>query len=988
MDNWTKPVPTVGRKHKRKSLERAVTTHVNEDREGKSDRDVNKTGTRNGKARWSSTQPELAGASRNDITDARYLHRKSLRHKPTHHLSYDEALHVLREFLRYASYHTVEDLQAFTNQPIPSAHWVRSEVVTIPEEYLTTAAQTVITELGPKGVKRVGGEKWWQWRGPEGDLKSEWVEMRSDYNERKASGAHCKRVMLYVHGGAYFFGGMETHRYQMQRHARKLKARVFARILVTLRDRGIPLPAGAILISPWVDLTHSFPSIVKDNPGDYIPPYGFMQKPSAAWPPPNADDMLAIEQGAQDQIAKSKGLSSATSDDARKSHDTHVHGYTVRQKSLSEEQKEAHLPYPGHQDEVPPSEEPKAPVKPSDNLRVIVGDKELEITDQIQMYTTNQLISHPLVSPVLQPSLGGLPPLLILTGGGEMLRDEQIYLAHKAANPKKYPPNDVYLNEYDPNREILNKYAPTFVQLQVWDGLCHVTPTLSFTRPAKYMFRSIAQFGAWALARAQRSEIDILDDDDVSVISTSGTDTDDPTTNGSEQKGTTDTMPSSVGRAGDPLPSFQHHMIRQRVDTKGHIYPLDPPESLEALQQPPEKVGAINPDVVKKWIAAKKAWDHKFAKQKIKVQSERIKDLAAGIEGFDGETPPPSALAGRRSALPTTGKRRHRRSPLVMMWNAWSTKHDEKTVEREIRAGQADQTTNVGITSGAAPAVVAATTSRRRSKSLQKRDGLSVSSAGRSRSVSRRRAVSDTGQASISGESSIPTTIAQNEGPGGIVAAAPAGATDTTPLQPPAADSHVSSSYVLAGIDTSDSTSFVTDDNTSTRALRNERGVVPPLIRGSSLRTEYRPPSATGSQGPTVTVTSDMGESMSIVSDGFAPSMDLDRGPDPNASTVAIIGAPGVIGQKAKRQSGLFNEVHSIYRQESNNTAHSGSLADGLDPDPSKMSPSVRSIDGASGIVTPIGDEGKGIEPSSNESRPAMPERDEFTTAPELPLSQ
>ncbi|KAJ9200356.1 hypothetical protein DTO166G4_3357 [Paecilomyces variotii] len=956
-----------------------------------------------------------------------YLHRKSLRHKPTHHLSYDEALHVLREFLRYASYHTVEDLQAFTNQSIPSPHWVRSEVVTIPEEYLATAAKTVIDELGPKGVKRVGGEKWWQWRLPGQDLKAEWIEVRGDYNENKASGAHCKRVMLYVHGGAYFFGGMETHRYQMQRHARKLKARVFARygpgtqfmirsiyrlspqfpfpcalhdclaaylyllsihdpteiilagdsagggmvvsMLVTIRDRGIPLPAG-----------------VKDNPGDYIPPYGFMQKPSAAWPPPNADDMLAIEQGAHDQIAKSKGLEPATSNDNRESHEAHVHGYTVRQTNLSEEQKAAHFAYPGHQDEVPPSEEPQAPVKPADNLRVIVDDKELEIKDQIQMYTTNQLISHPLVSPVLQPSLGGLPPLLILTGGGEMLRDEQIYLAHKAADPKKYPPNDVYLNEYDPNREILNKYAPTFVQLQVWDGLCHVAPTLSFTRPAKYMFRSIAQFGAWALARAQRTEIDILDDDDVSVISTSGTDTDDHNTDHSERKGT-NTMPSSVGRAGDPLPPFHHHMIRQRVDTKAHIYPLDPPESLEALQQPPEKVGAINPDVVKKWIAAKKEWDHKFAKEKLKVQSARIKELAAGIERFDGETPPPSALAGRRSALLGTSKRRHRRSPLVMMWNAWSTKHDERTLRREIRAGQADQTANIGITGGDAPTVLAATTSRRRSKSLQKRDAASLSSAGRSRSVSRRRAVSDTGQASISGESSIPTTITQNGADGGIVAATSAGATDTTSLQPPVSDSHISASYILTDVDAGDSRSVITDDNTSTKTLRNARGVAP-LIRGSSLRAEYRPPSAAGSQGPTLTVTSDMGESMSIVSDGFAPSLDGDRGPDPNASTIAIIGAPGVIGQKAKRQSGLSHEVHSIYRQESDNTGQSGPLTDGLEPDHSRMSASVRSINCASGVVSPIGDEGKGIEQSSNETRPAMPERDEFTTAPEIPLSQ
>lgn len=152
-----------------------------------------------------------------------------MRDKPTHHISYDEGLHVIREFLYFASHYSVEDIQGFTNNRVPSPLWIRTEDATIPGEYLTAAAKVVIDQLGPKGVMLVGGEKWWQWRGPMEDLKAEWVEMRSDYNERKAAGAHCKRVMLYVHGGAYFFGSMETHRYQVQRHARKLKARVFAR---------------------------------------------------------------------------------------------------------------------------------------------------------------------------------------------------------------------------------------------------------------------------------------------------------------------------------------------------------------------------------------------------------------------------------------------------------------------------------------------------------------------------------------------------------------------------------------------------------------------------------------------------------------------------------------------------------------------------------------------------------------------------------------
>ena len=174
--------------------------------------------------------------------------------------------------------------------------------------------------------------------------------MKADYNARKSSDdPKCKRVMLYVHGGAYYFGSVDEHRYQLQRHARKLKARVLApeyrlapqfpfpcglhdciatylhlltiqdpttiilagdsagggmvmSLLVTLRDRGIPLPAGAILISPWVDLTHSFPSVASECPLDYIPPNGFHHKPSKAWPPLNAEEYARLKEQAAKQI--------------------------------------------------------------------------------------------------------------------------------------------------------------------------------------------------------------------------------------------------------------------------------------------------------------------------------------------------------------------------------------------------------------------------------------------------------------------------------------------------------------------------------------------------------------------------------------------------------------------------------------------------------------------------------------------------------------
>ncbi|KAI4248251.1 MAG: hypothetical protein LQ352_005969 [Teloschistes flavicans] len=325
------------------------------------------------------------------------------------------------------------------------------------------------------------------------------------------------------------------------------------------------------------------------------------------------------------------------------------------------------------------------------DLSIMLDENLVTIKDQIQMYTTNQLISHPLVSPALQPSLGGLPPLLILTGGGEVLRDEQIYVAHKAANPAKYPPGEAYMNDHPEAESILSKWKPTDVQIQVWDDLCHVAPTLSFTRPAKFMYRSIAQFGAWALAKAQQTDIDIMDDDNVSIIS-SGSNTDsDSSSEVKKPKQQESVMKNGVargqavptekvGKAGDPLPAFKNHMIRQGVDRHGNIYPLGSPPSLPALQLSPNEIGVIKPGPVRNWMEAKKGWDSKFAKEKRKVQRKRVEEMAKGFKGFgDDEVPPPSALAGRRG-LGMEKEAKIKRSWGMSMWSLWGSSHDQKTV--------------------------------------------------------------------------------------------------------------------------------------------------------------------------------------------------------------------------------------------------------------------------------------------------------------------
>lgn len=685
-----------------------------------------------------------------------YLNRSPLRQKPTAHISYHEGIELIRRFLHYASLHPVDELQAFTAQWVPVPHWVHNYRVEIPADQLQRSAQCINAQLGPKGIEAVGGQTWWQWRRDDTKFEAEWIEMKKDRAAREKSDMpQGQRIMLYVHGGAYFFGSVDEHRYQMQRHARKLQARVLApryrlapqfpfpcglqdclaaylyllaeghdsntiilagdsagggmvlSMLVTLRDQGVPMPAGAILISPWVDLTHSFPSLSGDSKMDYIPPHGFVHKPSISWPPPNADDLMQLESPTPNEYQKPEAspkasLSANGKEDraAEKEAKTErVRGYSVNTEKPDLEA----ILNKAQASDAWVSADGKYGVGPKGVLSIQLDDKtRIEIKDQIQLYAANHLLTHPLVSPALQPSLGGLPPLLIQTGGGELLRDEQIYLAHKAAQPDAYlppPSNNQTAEEIEAQA---TKYKPTNVQLQVWDDLCHVAPTLSFTRPAKHMYRSIAQFGAWALARAQKTAIDILDDDDISIVSTdSDSSSDDAKQSRKKNRSGEDVKPhmgtdgvidigqveARVGKAGEPLPPFERHMIRQRIDRHGCIYPLAKKEELAALNLARSEVGVPKPGPVGKWMKASQQWNGKFAKQKIKIQQQRMKEMQAGFERFEGETPPPTALAGRR-IKGMKKEKAAKKSWGMALWSIWGSKHDEATIDREQKADQ------------------------------------------------------------------------------------------------------------------------------------------------------------------------------------------------------------------------------------------------------------------------------------------------------------
>ncbi|KAF9886999.1 hypothetical protein FE257_010615 [Aspergillus nanangensis] len=869
-----------------------------------------------------------------------YLNRKSHHHKPSTYITYDEGIQIFREFLAYAAKHSVEDLQAFTNQKVPSPHWVRTQMVTIPTQYLGSAAKAIIAELGPNGVDKVGGKEWWQWRGPAEDLKGEWIEMRKDYNERKQTiGQHPseRRIMLYIHGGAYYFGSMETHRYQMQRHARKLKAQyrlapqfpfpcalqdclaaylfllkehkpneiIFAgdsagggmalSLLVIIRDQGLPLPAGAVLISPWVDLTHSFPSIVADNPGDYLPSCGFRHKPSSAWPPPNSDELVSMKKSLGKKAAK-------VIDVDRLAPPPHGHdqasarGYSIHGSIAS--------------DTADARKHPLERSEPND-------------------------ISVPIDGQTVEPSLGGLPPLQVLVGGGEMLRDEQIYVAHKAADPTAYPPSDKYLDEYDPKREILHKHPGTYVQLQVWDGLCHVAPTLSFTPPAKYMYRSIAQFGAWALACAQESEIDIVDDNEVSPISSGDSECPDTAPNGTTHKEGSVPEPSSVGIAGDPLPAFKNRMIRQRIGKGGKVFPFDPPSSCPVLQIPPSQIGEFNPILVKKWLAGKEEWDTKYAHKKHSVQKRRIKELAISFqEDFPEELPPACSLAARKSAPGVLPYHTARKNYPMTLWSNWASKHDERTIDRENQMEKEGRSRRTSVEAGRAGASI------KDPETGDKIDSFPVhaphETMDNEKLAGQRPAAIDVATANQNGASLAGTELTGNslEHP------------DLARAKLTFEDKPLSPLIVLPPYDTKK----FTEDNASTQSLFHAPGVLPtsdPYL--SQMR--QRPSSHGGSATIRSGMTSDVADDASTLGD---KSLTVTTTGVDAASTRAVLNAKGVVG--------LFNDADSARRSVDALSASHDST------DLEIPSPGLRTEEGVS---------------THSIARPGLPDRDNFITAHE-----
>ncbi|KAI7906502.1 Alpha/Beta hydrolase protein [Cokeromyces recurvatus] len=417
-------------------------------------------------------------------------------------LSTDITIAVIRDFLNRSNKITVEDIQKISSSkklPIPSS--IKRRKFVVPNEYRKRAGDLIAKLLTKKDEERIG----WNWQKDRENappIKGEWLQQKGNpLDPSKES------TILYLHGGAYYLGCYGMYRQFLCRIIKYAKCRTCAvdyrlapqhpfpaaledalatylfmidppkdndihpidpkkiiisgdsagggltfALLIAIRDSGLPAPAGGMTLSPWLDLTHSLPSIISNIMTDYLPPTGFKHAPSPALDyaqlPAREEDLEILKQA--------KAEAKATID----------LNNNLKEPLLNNESF-------GHRTSIGPFGE-CVPV-PSIN-----GDDIY----RIQFYAANEALKVPLVSPIFDRShLRGLPRILVQCGSAERLRDESIYASLQATDTS--PIADEKTAAYG---------KPTHVALEIYTDQPHVFQLLFSNKSVSRSIKNLAAF--------------------------------------------------------------------------------------------------------------------------------------------------------------------------------------------------------------------------------------------------------------------------------------------------------------------------------------------------------------------------------------------------------------------------------------------------------------------------------------------------------------
>ncbi|KAJ2963708.1 hypothetical protein NQZ79_g1283 [Umbelopsis isabellina] len=396
------------------------------------------------------------------------------------------AVNIIKDLIGKMRNYTVEDIQKINQRPTPLPAGSKSLPFTIPNDYRTQAAEAIAPLL-----ERWKSEIGWDWQSDECEpITGEWIIEESKLGEQSSPDIDAP-VVLYCPGGAYHVCSIQTHRFVTTRVAKHGQCRVFAinyrlapqhpfpaavvdalaaylyltnppkdanfkpvdaaqlvmagdsagggLVLATalaIRDLYLPAPLALVVVSPWIDLTHSFPSIFHAMDTDYLPKAGFDYMPSPAL------DFSKLPQH-REVFPDAIDIASENPTDVASECEPEIE---VKEEKLNDE--------------------------------TIVEKRQVK---RVQLYAPNEALMVPYVSPVFDPrKLQGLPQMLIESGGAERLHDEAVYAAYSAA-------------QHHPAEAALDTQA-TKVTFNVYEGQPHVFQMFPDLIASKKSFSTIGAF--------------------------------------------------------------------------------------------------------------------------------------------------------------------------------------------------------------------------------------------------------------------------------------------------------------------------------------------------------------------------------------------------------------------------------------------------------------------------------------------------------------
>ncbi|GBB94214.1 hypothetical protein RclHR1_23100002 [Rhizophagus clarus] len=287
-------------------------------------------------------------------------------------------------------------------------------------------------------------------------IVSEWIQVPNDGWEKK----EIRKTVLYLHSSGYHLFNKDSHRNTTSYFAKEANARVLA-----INYRLAP--------------QNQFPAALHDALAAYL--YLLNPPKDAGFEPLNPKNIVIAGASAGGGLSLALGLAIR---DAGLSSCAGINCWspavdlTYSTPSITDDECIDYISNPIG-----------AKIK-NQNLGPKIWHDSFDRPDgRLHLYAPNEGLAIPYISPMLAESLGDLPPLSLVAGDDERLRDEAIYFAHRSIEPAKYKGPSYNAGKFEKSPF----QTPTNTILEIYEEMPHIFQAMEHPSTTKCYERTYSR---------------------------------------------------------------------------------------------------------------------------------------------------------------------------------------------------------------------------------------------------------------------------------------------------------------------------------------------------------------------------------------------------------------------------------------------------------------------------------------------------------------